>query len=320
MRAIIVSEPGGVDALQVGEAPDPTPQPGEALVRVRAAGVNRADLLQRQGHYPPPPGVTDIIGLECSGVVESVPVEAAPWAAGDEVAALLAGGGYAELVAVPVGQLAPVPPGVSLVDAAGVMEVAATVWSNVVMTAGLKPGQRLLVHGGSSGIGTMAIQIATALGAEVVVTVGTDDKASFCRDLGAAQTINYREQEFADVLAGSVDVVLDTIGAKYLPGNLKALRRGGRVVTIGLQGGVKGELNLGALLAKNASVTATSLRMRPVSEKSEIVAELIEHVWPMFADGRVRPIVHETLPLAEVRRAHQTLDESTHIGKILLTL
>ncbi len=320
MRAVIVDQPGDVEALRVGEVPDPTPERGEVLVRVAAAGVNRADLLQRQGSYDPPPGSSEIIGLECSGTVVALGEDVDDLTIGTEVCALLSGGGYAELVAVPRGQVAPVPEGVDLVDAAGLMEVASTVWSNVVQTAGLTAGETLLVHGGSSGIGTMAIQVATALGAEVVVTVGSPEKAAFCRELGARRSVLYRDEDFAEELRNSVDVVLDSIGAKYLPGNVKVLRRGGRIVVIGMQGGVKGELNLGAMLAKNASITATGLRYRPLDEKAAIVAAVVEHVWPLVAEGRVRPIVHDRIPLEDVQRAHRTLEESSHVGKVLLTL
>lgn len=320
MRAVIVDQPGDVEALRVGEVPDPTPERGEVLVRVAAAGVNRADLLQRQGSYDPPPGSSEIIGLECSGTVVALGEDVDDLTIGTEVCALLSGGGYAELVAVPRGQVAPVPEGVDLVDAAGLMEVAATVWSNVVQTAGLTAGETLLVHGGSSGIGTMAIQVATALGAEVVVTVGSPEKAAFCRELGARRAVLYRDEDFAEELRNSVDVVLDSIGAKYLPGNVTVLRRGGRIVVIGMQGGVKGELNLGAMLAKNASITATGLRYRPLDEKAAIVAAVVEHVWPLVAEGRVRPIIHDRIPLEDVQRAHRTLEESSHVGKVLLTL
>ncbi len=320
MRAVIVEQPGDVEALTVGEVPDPTPGRDEVLVRVAAAGVNRADLLQRQGSYDPPPGSSEIIGLECSGTVVALGEDVDDLTIGTEVCALLSGGGYAELVAVPRGQVAPVPEGVDLVDAAGLLEVASTVWSNVFGTAGLTAGETLLVHGGSSGIGTMAIQLATAFGAEVVVTVGSPEKAAFCRELGARRAVLYREEDFAEELKGSVDVLLDSIGAKYLAGNVRTLRRGGRIVVIGMQGGARGELNLAALLAKNASITATGLRYRPLEEKAAIVAEVVEHVWPLVAEGRVRPIVHDRIPLEDVQRAHRTLEESSHVGKVLLTL
>jgi putative PIG3 family NAD(P)H quinone oxidoreductase len=321
MRAVVVNEPGGVDALGIVERLDPEPGLGEVLIRVRAAGVNRPDLLQRQGLYQPPPGTTDILGLECSGEVAALGADMTGFAVGDQVCALLGGGGYAELVAVPAGQVAPVPEGVDLVDAAGLMETTCTVWSNVVMIGGLEAGQRLLVHGGASGIGTSAIQVATALGARVATTVGSAEKADACRELGADIVVNYREQDFVEVLDDHpVDVVLDIIGAKYLASNVKVLAPGGRLVIIGMQGGIKAELDIGALMRTWGSVTGTLLRPRPAEEKAEIVAQTVEHVWPMIADGRVRPIVHATFPLADVAQAHQVLEDSTHVGKVLLTL
>ena len=321
MRAVVVNEPGGVDALEVVERPDLEAGPGEVLIRVRAAGVNRADLLQRQGFYTPPPGATDVFGLECSGEVAAVGADVSTFAVGDRVCALLSGGGYAELVAVPAGHVAPVPDGVDLVDAGGLMEATCTVWSNVVMVGRLQPGETLLVHGGGSGIGTMAIQIATALGARVLTTVGSDEKAAMCRDLGADVVVNYSEQDFADALRDDpADVVLDIIGAKYLAANISVLARGGRLVIIGLQGGTKAELDLHALMRRDASVTGTLLRPRGIEEKAEIVAQTVEHVWPMITAGTVRSIVHATFPLADVAQAHQVLEDSSHVGKVLLTV
>ena len=321
MRAVVVNEPGGPEALTVTELPDPEPAEGEVVVRVTAAGVNRADLLQRRGFYDPPPGATPVLGLEAAGQVAAVGAGVDDSWAGRPVVALLAGGGYAELVAVPVGQVAPVPDGLDEVAAGGLMETAATVWSNVFMTAGLREGELLLVHGGASGIGTTAIQMARAAGARVVVTVGTEEKAQVCRDLGAELAIVYREQDFGDVLGEQglqPDVILDIMGAKYLDANVRALATNGRLVVIGMQGGVKAELDLGRLLTKRASVTATSLRARPVAEKSAIVADLVEHVWPWVADGRVRPLVHATFALDEVADAHQVLEDSSHVGKVVL--
>ncbi len=319
MRAVIVSEPGGVDALEVVERPDADPAPGEVLIRVRAAGVNRPDLLQRQGLYQPPPGTTDILGLECSGEVAAVGDGVSTFAVGDEVCALLSGGGYAELVAVPAGLVAPVPEGADLVEAAGLMETTCTVWSNVVMVGGLQAGGRLLVHGGGSGIGTTAIQIATALGAKVATTVGSSEKADICRELGADIVVNYREQDFAEVLSDDpADVVLDIIGAKYLDSNVNVLARGGRLVIIGMQGGTKAELDIRTLGQRKGSVIATLLRSSPDDEKTEIVAQTVEHVWPMITAGTVRPIVHATFPMDDVAQAHQVLEDSAHVGKVLL--
>ncbi|KQP83647.1 NAD(P)H-quinone oxidoreductase [Aeromicrobium sp. Leaf291] len=323
MRAVVVPEPGGVEALQVVDVEAPEPGPGEVLVRVTAAGVNRADLMQRQGFYDPPEGATPILGLECSGDVVALGEGVTEFSKGEHVVALLSGGGYAEYVAVPAGQVAVAPRGVDLVDAAGLMEVAATVWSNVFMMAKLQHGETLLVHGGASGIGTMAIQLAKAFGARVVVTVGSAEKAAFCRELGADLAINYRETDFVDALdeAGlKADVILDIVGAKYLDQNVRALNTAGRLVVIGLQGGVKGELNLNRLLMKRAAVMATSLRARPTQEKAAIVSAMVAQVWPLVADGTVRPIVHARMPLDQVRDAHQVLEDSSHTGKVLLTL
>lgn len=309
--------------MQVVDVEAPEPGPGEVLVRVTAAGVNRADLMQRQGFYDPPDGATPVLGLECSGDVVALGEGVTEFTKGEHVVALLSGGGYAEYVAVPAGQVAVAPGGVDLVDAAGLMEVAATVWSNVFMMAKLQHGETLLVHGGASGIGTMAIQLGKAFGARVVVTVGSDEKAAFCRELGADLAINYRETDFVDALdeAGlKADVVLDIVGAKYLDQNVRALNTAGRLVVIGLQGGVKGELNLNRLLMKRAAVMATSLRARPTQEKAAIVSAMVAQVWPLVADGTVRPIIHARMPLDQVRDAHQVLEDSSHTGKVLLTL
>ncbi len=325
MRAITMSGPGGPDVLSMAEVPDAVAGPGEVLVRVVAAGVNRADLMQREGHYPPPPGASEYLGLECSGTVAALGDGVEGWAVGDRVCALLSGGGYAELVAVPAGQLLPAPAGVELVDAAALPEVTCTVWSNVFMTAGLRPGELLLVHGGSSGIGTMAIQLAHRAGARVAVTAGTADKLEACRRLGADVLVNYREQDFVEVVRAATDgrgadVVLDNMGAKYLARNLEVLAPNGRQVTIGLQGGVRAELDLGMLLRKRAAVIATSLRARPADEKAAIVAAVREHVWPLVEQAAVRPVVHARMPLAQAAEAHRLLEASTHVGKVLLTV
>ena len=316
MQAITIPEPGGPDALVYSAAPDPAPGPGEVLVRVAATAVNRADLLQRKGFYPPPPGASGIVGLECSGTVVELGDGVTGWSVGDEVCALLAGGGYAELVAVPAPQLMPVPSGVDLVTAAALPEVACTVWSNVVQTARLGVGETLLVHGGAGGIGTHAIQVGKALGATVAVTAGSAERLTRCAELGADITLDYRTAEFEKEV--SADVILDNMGAKYLARNIAALKRGGRLVVIGMQGGTRAELDIGALLAKNATVTATSLRYRPVEEKGAICAAVAEHVWPLVAAGAVRPIVHEVLPLAEAARAHRMLEDGGVFGKLVL--
>ena len=309
--------------LRVAELPDPVPGQGELLVRVAATAVNRADLLQRQGFYPPPPGASEVIGLECSGTVAAVG-EGVEWSVGDEVCALLAGGGYAELVVVPAGQVMPLPPGLDVVTAAALPEVACTVWSNVFMVAGLRPGEHLLVHGGAGGIGTCAIQLAVALGATVHTTAGSAEKRALCAELGATTTIDYREQDFVAVVREATDghgadVVLDNMGASYLGRNVAALATEGRLVVIGMQGGTKGELDLGALLRKRGAVVATSLRARPVADKSAICAAVVEHVWPLVGDGRLRPVVHATMRLDEAAEAHRLLDSGDHTGKILLT-
>jgi putative PIG3 family NAD(P)H quinone oxidoreductase len=313
---------GGPEVLAIGEADAPRPRTGELVVEVVATAVNRADTLQRQGFYPPPPGASEVIGLECSGRIAELGEGVEGWSVGDEVCALLAGGGYAERVAVPAGQVMPVPTGVSLVEAACLPEVAATVWSTVFMTAHLAKGERLLVHGGSGGIGTMAIQLAAARGAEVFTTAGSPERLELCRSLGASRAISYREEDFVEVLseAGGADVVLDNMGATYLGRNVSALATGGRLVIIGMQGGTKGELDINALLRKRASVTATSLRARPLAEKAAICCGVVENVWPLVAAGAIRPIVEQTMPLEEVARAHELMEQGGHAGKFLLTL
>ncbi|MET8943282.1 NAD(P)H-quinone oxidoreductase [Streptomyces sp. NPDC004542] len=325
MYAITIPEPGGPEALVWDEVPDPVPGEGEVLVEVVAGAVNRADVLQRQGYYDPPPGASAYPGLECSGRITALGPGVAGWSVGDEVCALLAGGGYAEKVVVPAGQLLPVPEGVGLKQAAALPEVACTVWSNVFMVAHLRPDETLLVHGGSSGIGTMAIQLAKAAGAKVAVTAGTKEKLDFCAGLGADILINYREQDFVaevkEATGGAgADVILDNMGAKYLDRNIKALAVNGRLAVIGLQGGAKAELNLGVLLAKRAAISATSLRARPLGEKAAIVAAVREHVWPLLADGHVRPVIDRELPMPEAAEAHRVMEASGHIGKVLLVV
>ncbi len=324
MKAITIPTPGDADALVLNEVPTPDITADEVLVTVAAAGVNRADLMQRQGFYPPPPGASEYPGMEVSGTISALGSDVTGWHVGDEVCALLSGGAYAEQAAVPATQLLPVPDGVSLVDAAALPEVVCTVWSNVFMTANLQPGQTILIHGGSSGIGTMAIQLARAIDARVAVTAGSAYKLEACRALGAEILINYREQDFVEALAAATqghgaDVILDNMGAKYLARNVSALAVNGRLVIIGLQGGVKAELDINALLRKCAAVIATSLRGRPIAEKTAIVAAVREHVWPLIESGAVKPVVHRTFPLARASDAHRELEASTHIGKILLT-
>jgi putative PIG3 family NAD(P)H quinone oxidoreductase len=317
MHAITIPEPGGPEALVWAEVPDPEPGPGEVLIDVAASAVNRADIMQRMGFYPPPPGAPAYPGLEVSGRIAALGEGVTGWQVGDEVCALLAGGGYAERVAVPAGQVLPVPRGVSLVEATGLPEVVCTVWSNVFMLAGLRVGETFLVHGGGSGIGTMAIQLAKANGARVLCTVGSPEKAARCRELGADVAINYRDEDFVTV-AKPVDVILDNMGAKYLARNIETLDVGGRLVVIGLQGGARAELDLGAMLGRRLTVHATGLRGRPLDEKAAIVASVREHVWPLIESGAVRPIIDCTVPMAEAARAHQIMEDSGHVGKIVL--
>jgi putative PIG3 family NAD(P)H quinone oxidoreductase len=325
MKAIVIDSPGGPDQLVLREVPDPVAEAGQVVLEVAASAVNRADLMQRMGHYPPPPGAPAWPGLECSGTVIEVGPEVETWSVGDRVCALLTGGGYAERVAVPAGQLLPIPPGIDLADAAALPEVTCTVWSNVFMLARLRPSEVLLVHGGSSGIGTMAIQLARQIGATVAVTAGSADKLARCAELGAEVLVNYHEDDFVDAVRTAThghgaDVVLDNMGAKYLSRNVDVLATNGRLVVIGLQGGRRAELDLGQLLAKRAAVLATSLRSRPETEKAAIVASVIEHVWPLIADGVVRPVIHARMPLAQAAQAHRLVESSVHIGKVLLTV
>lgn len=323
MHAIRIIEPGGPEVLAWSEAPDPVPGEGEVLVDVAATAVNRADVSQRQGNYPPPPGASEYPGLECSGtIVGSGPgVETTGWAVGDRVCALLTGGGYAERVAVPVGQLLPIPKGVDPVEAAALPEVACTVWSNLVMVGRLRAGETVLIHGGGSGIGTFAIQFARALGARVAVTAGSAEKLERCRELGAEITIDYRNEDFAERMRaeGGADLVLDIMGGSYLGANLRSLTTGGRLVIIGLMGGRTAELDLGRMLVKRLSVQATTLRSRPAAEKAAIVSGVLEQVWPLVEKGDIRPVVDRALPLEDAAEAHRVMESSAHTGKILLT-
>jgi len=325
MHAIVVESS---DQLLWREVPDVAPEHDEVLIKVSAAGVNRADLLQAGGKYPPPPGASDILGLEVSGVVAAVGGGVSEWNVGQDVCALLAGGGYAEYVAVPVGQVMPIPPGVSVHDAAALPEVACTVWSNLVMTADLTPGEVLLVHGGASGIGTHAIQVARALGNRIAVTAGSRTKLDLCAELGAEILISYRDEDFVDRVRTATDgvgadVILDIMGAAYLDRNLDALAPDGRLVIIGMQGGVSGELNIGKLVGKRLHVIGTALRGRPVGGahgKSVIVDEVVASVWPMIGDGLVRPVIGARYPIERAADAHRALAGGDTYGKVLLTL
>ncbi|ROS79199.1 NAD(P)H-quinone oxidoreductase [Cellulomonas sp. PhB143] len=323
MRHVSVSPAGSPANLAVVDAPDQPPGEDEVAVAVAAAGINRADLLQRAGHYPPPPGASDVLGLEVSGTVVDVGPGVSGWAPGDQVCALLDGGGYADRALVPAAQLLPVPDGVPLADAAALPEAVCTAWSNLAGVAHLAAGEWLLVHGGSGGVGTVAVQIGAALGAHVVATAGGPDRVERCRALGAELGVDHREQDFVEVVREAsgghgADVVLDVVGAAYLADNVRVLATGGRLVVIGMQQGRRGELDLGALVARRASVTGTTLRSRPAAEKAAVVAAVREHVWPMLADGRVRPVVHARLPLAEAAAAHELLDSGDVFGKVLL--
>lgn len=322
MHAITMREPGGPDVLEWTEQPDPEPAAGQVLIDVAATAINRADLLQRQGSYPPPPGAPGILGLECSGTIVALGEGVSGWPVGEQVCALLAGGGYAERVAVPAGQLLPVPSGVDLVTAASLPEIACTVWSNVVMAGSLAPGETLLVHGGAGGVGTHAIQVGKALRAMVAVTAGSDERLARCAELGADILVNYREQDFVKEVKAATDgrgadVVLDNMGAAYLERNVDVLARHGRLVIIGMQGGVQGELNVATLLGKCAGVTATGLRYRPVEEKAVIIGEVAAQLWPLIESGEVRPVVDQTLPLERAADGHRAM-EAGPFGKVVL--
>jgi len=322
MRAIVIREPGGPEVLEWSEVPDPEPGPGEVLVDVVASAVNRADLLQRAGFYDPPPSASPYPGLECSGRVAALGSGVAGWEVGQEVCALLSGGGYAERVAVPVGQLLPVP--VDLVESAALPEVACTVYSNLLETARLAPGETLLVHGGGSGIGTFAIQFATALGARVFTTA-RKAKHEALRELGAELTVDYTDTDFVPAVQEAtsghgVDVILDLQGGPYLPRNVSALAVGGRLVVIGLQGGRRGELDLGQLVGKRATIAGTTLRARPPAQKAAIVSGVRAAVWPLIAEGRIRPVIDSRYPMREAARAHARAESDPPLGKLLLVV
>ena len=323
MRAVVITEPGGPEVLQWLDVPDPVAGPGEVVIEVAAGGVNRADLMQRQGFYPPPPGAPPYPGLECSGRVRSVGEGVTGWQPGDEVCALLSGGGYAEQVAVPQGQLMPVPGSVGVITAAAFPETACTVYANVFSLARLAEGEMLLVHGGSGGIGTMAIQLAKAFGARVACTAGSPRKLARCRELGADVAIDYRTEDFVAAVRAATggagaDVILDIMGASYLARNLAALATGGRLVVIGRQGGSRAEIDLGVLQAKRASLHATTLRARPAEEKAAVVAAVRANVWPLISAGRVTAVIDRELPMSQAAQAHQVMADGDHIGKILL--
>ncbi|XP_024046036.1 quinone oxidoreductase PIG3-like isoform X1 [Citrus clementina] len=323
MKAIVITQPGSPEVLQLQEVEDPQIKDDEVLIKVEATALNRADTLQRKGSYPPPKGASPHPGLECSGTILSVGKNVSRWKVGDQVCALLGGGGYAEKVAVPAGQVLPVPSGVSLKDAAAFPEVACTVWSTVFMTSHLSPGESFLVHGGSSGIGTFAIQMGKCQGVRVFVTAGSEEKLAVCKDLGADVCINYKTEDFVarvkeETGGKGVDVILDCMGASYFQRNLDSLNIDGRLFIIGTQGGAKTELNITSLFAKRLTVQAAGLRSRSTENKALIVSEVEKNVWPAIAVGKVKPVIYKYLPLCEAAEAHQLMESSQHIGKIML--
>lgn len=323
MRVVEITEPGPPEGLQIRERPTPAPGPGEVLIRVSAAGLNRADVMQRKGNYPPPPGASDIPGLEVAGVVAAVGAGVSGLAVGDETCALLTGGGYAEYAVAPAPQCLPVPAGVPLVEAAALPEAYATVWTNVMDRGRLARGETLLVHGGSSGIGTVAIQLARLFGARVLTTAGTAAKCAACVELGAERAIDYRAEDFAAVLREATggrgaDVILDMVGGAYLQRNLASLAVEGRLVIIALMKGAEANLDLARLMSRRLTVTGATLRARSVEQKAEILTALRARVWPRFASDELRPIVHATWPLAEAAEAHRVMESSVHVGKLLL--
>lgn len=323
MRAILVDHPGGPEVLRLGEVPDPVLGPGEVLLRVRASAVNRADLLQRQGFYPPPPGASEILGLEASGTVAAVGEGAAGWQPGDQACALLSGGGYAELVTVPAGQLMPLPAGLDLLTAAAVPEAFLTAHDNLITRGRLRAGETVLIQGGCGGVGTAAIQVARRHGATVLTTAGAAERLERCRELGATGLINHRTEDVTarvrELTDGrGVDLILDVMGASHLGPNLDILATDGRLVVIGLQGGARGEIDLGAMLHRRHSLIATTLRSRSPQQKAEIVARAVAELWPGFADGRLRAVVERVYPLAEAAAAHRAMERGGHVGKLLL--
>ena len=324
MTAIEIASPGGPEQLKPTRRPVPVPGSDDVLIRVAAAGVNRPDVMQRQGRYPPPKGASDLPGLEVAGEIAAVGSDVSSFKVGDKVTALLPGGGYAEFAVASAPLCLPVPAGLSMVEAAAIPETFFTVWTNLFERGRCKAGDTVLIHGGTSGIGTTAIQLAAALGARVFATAGSDDKARACERLGAVRAINYKTQDFVEVLreatAGrGVDVILDMVGGSYLAQNLEIAAVEGRLCVISLLGGARAELNLGTMLTKRLTVTASTLRARTVPEKAAVADAVHCHVWPLLIDGRVRPIIYKTFPLAEASAAHALMETSNHIGKIVLT-
>lgn len=325
MIAVEITKPGGPEVLVAAERPRPTPSGGEVLIKVAAAGVNRPDVMQRMGHYPPPPGITDIPGLEVAGVIEQIGDGVTGWRVGDRVCALVAGGGYAEYCVAPAPQCLPIPANVDFIHAAAIPETFFTVWTNVFERGRLRAGESLLIHGGTSGIGTTAIQLAKALGSRVFATAGSAEKCAACERLGAERAINYRETDFVAAVKEATggrgaDVILDMIGGDYVPRDMDALAMDGRLVSIAVQGGVKAQINILTLMQKRLTLTGSTLRTRPVAEKGAIAAALKQHVWPLLESGAVSPVIHATFPLRDAAEAHRVLESGAHVGKLVLVV
>lgn len=325
MKCVIAPKPGGLEALVIAERPVPQPGHGEVLIKIAAAGLNGADLSQRRGRYPMPPGATDILGLECAGEIAAVGAGVTRWRVGDKAAALLVGGGYAEYCTVPAVQCLPAPGNLSLIEAAALPECVMTVWSNVFELGRLAPGDTILVHGGASGIGTTAIQLAHALGARVFATAGNAEKCRRCEALGAVRAINYREEDFGAVVkdltgGAGADVVLDMVGGEYLNRDLKIMAHGGRLVMIAFKLGSTVPIECSLISEREASITGSRLRPRPIPEKGRLVAAVRKAVWPLIADGRFKPVIDSTFRFADVARAHERLESGAHIGKVMLTM
>ena len=325
MNCIEIPEPGGPEALKTTSRSVPTPAPSEVLIRVEVAGINRPDVIQRQGNYAPPPGTTDIPGLEVSGEIVAVGVDIKNWSVGDKVAALVAGGGYAEYVAAPFQQCLPIPNGLSMIEAAALPEAFFTVWTNVFERGALKKGETLMIHGGSSGIGTTAIQIASQMGARVITTAGSADKCQACADLGAERTVNYREEDFVEAArefgdGKGVDVILDIVGGDYIAKNIKSLAPDGRLVQIAFLQGSKVDINFMSVMLKRLTFTGSTLRPQSIERKGEIAAALIENVWPLISSGKIKPVIYKTFALNQVAEGHALMESSQHIGKIMLKI
>jgi NADPH2:quinone reductase len=325
MKAIEIATPGGPEALRLTDRPVPRPGDGEVLIRVAAAGVNRPDVVQRQGHYPPPPGASDLPGMEVAGTVEALGPNVTGVAVGDQVTALLAGGGYAEYATAAAPLCLPIPAGLSLVEAAALPETYFTVWTNLFERGGCKAGDNVLIHGGTSGIGTTAIQLAKAWGASVFATAGTHAKARFCEEIGAVRGIDYRTEDFVEIVkAGTdgkgADVILDMVASTYVQRNIEAAAVEGRIVVIAVLGGARAEIMMNKIMVKRLTLTGSTLRPRTVAQKAAVAEGVRKNIWPLLAARRVRPIIHATFPLAQAAEAHRLMESSSHIGKIMLTV